>query len=458
MNEAKRPNLLFVFADQLRACACGCYGDDFARTPTLDALAAGGVRATNCFANSPVCGPMRGTMWTGTHPTRHGVVANDLAVRTDLPSLGTSLRDAGYRTGYVGKWHLDGVPRRKFTPPGPRRLGFDDFWAAFNCAHDYFRPYYFRDTGKRIEPGGYEPVVQTDLACQFLQTAKDDPRPFALVVSWGPPHDPYPQVPDEYRAMFDPADVPLRPNVKLDADNILARRLEPRRTLADYYAATTALDDQLARLLACLDAAGLTDDTIVVFGSDHGDMLWSHGWMKKQSPYEESVHVPLVLRGPGLPRGRACDAMIGLVDLMPTFLGLCGVGVPPTVQGRDLSAALRGETGAESPDAVLLTNQFSSDEGADQHMPEWRGVRTRTHTYVETSPGVAWLLFDDASDPFQMTNLAGRPEVATSQAELSARLSAMLAESDDPFVPGPDLLERMDLAEAWRERNELIYA
>ena len=451
-----RPNLLFVFADQLRACACGPYGNAFVRTPTLDELASDGVRMTNCFANSPVCGPMRGTLWTGTHPTTHGVVANDLAVRTDLPSLGTCLRDAGYRTGYVGKWHLDGVPRRKFTPPGPRRLGFDDFWAAFNCAHDYFGPYYFRDTDERIAPGGYEPAVQTDLACQFLDGGETDNRSFALVVSWGPPHDPYPLVPAEYRELYDPADVPLRPNVKPDSDNPLAKKLDPRRTLADYYAAVTALDDQLARLLAHLDATGQTGNTIVAFGSDHGDMLWSHGLMKKQSPYAESVHVPLILRGPGLPAGSDCEAMFGLIDLMPTFLGLCGVAVPPTVQGRDLSGTIRG--GTYETDVVLLTNQFSSDEAADQHLPEWRGVRTRTHTYVETAPGVAWLLFDDAADPYQMTNLAGRPEVADVQAELSARLATLLEESDDPFVPGPQLLERMGLADAWRERNELIYA
>lgn len=454
----KRPNLLFVFADQMRAEAAGCYGNDFVRTRALDRLAQRGVRADRCYATSPVCGPARATMLTGTHPTTHGVIANDLAVRTDLPSLGTTLRGAGYRMGYIGKWHLDGVPRRRFTPPGPRRLGFDDYWAAFNCAHDYFSPYYYRDTPERIEPNGYEPAVQTDLALDFLEKAKADDRPFALVVSWGPPHDPYPQVPEAYRNRYDPAGVPLRPNVDPEADNVLARGLECRRTLADYYAAVTALDDQLTRLLAALEAGGQEQKTLVVFGSDHGDMLWSHGWMKKQSPYEESVHVPLVLCGPDLPAGATSDVMIGLVDLMPTLLGLLGVEAPETVDGLDLSRALRGDAGAASPDAVLLTNQFSSDEAADQQMPEWRGIRTRTHTYVETAPGEAWLLFDDVADPYQMHNLAGRPQVSGLQRVLSVRLGEMLAASRDPFVPGAELLERMGLVEAWRDRNERIYA
>lgn len=458
MTTAKRPNLLFVFADQMRAEAAGCYGNGFVHTPALDQLAHEGVRAKHCYATSPVCGPVRATMLTGTHPTTHGVIANDLAIRTDLPSLGTILRDAGYRTGYIGKWHLDGVPRRKFTPPGPRRLGFDDYWAAFNCAHDYFQPYYFRDTPEKVEPGGYEPVVQTDLALEFLEQSKTDDRPFALVVSWGPPHDPYPQVPQAYRAIYAPAEVPLRPNVQPETVNFLARNLDCRRTIADYYAAVTALDDQLARLLAALEAGGQEKDMLVVFGSDHGDMLWSHGWMKKQAPYEESVHVPLVLRGPGLPAGAASDVMIGLVDLMPTLLGLLGVRVPETVEGLDLSAALRGEAGAQSPDAVLLTNQFSSDEASDQHMPEWREIRTRSHTYVETAPGQAWLLFDDVADPYQMNNLAGRGEASDLQRGLSVRLGEMLAASRDRFLSGTELLERMGLVDAWRDRNERLHA
>lgn len=457
---SSQPNLLWVFADQLRYDGVGSSGNRDVRTPHLDAFAASGVRATRVFANAPVCGPCRASMLTGVHPTTHGVIANDLAIRTDLPTLGTAARDAGYRTGYIGKWHLDGVPRRKFTPPGERRLGFDDFWAVWNCAHDYFNTRYFRDDEMVHHTDRYEPVVQTDLAIEFLRGQRDDAPPFCLALSWGPPHDPYPQVPVNYRAAYDPAAISLRPNAQPDADNVLAtgRNLECRRTIADYYAAMTALDDQFARLLAALDELGLRENTIVVFTSDHGDMLWAHGWMKKQTPFEESVHVPFFAAGPGLPHGATCDATIGLVDLMPTFLGLIGVPVPVGVQGVDRSAALRANQPTSGDDVALLYNQFSSDEAQDQQMPEWRGLRTRTHTYVETAPGVAWLLFDDIADPYQMKNLAADDAFAPLRAELSGRLASLLRDANDPFVPGDELLSQLNLADAWRDRNERIYA
>ena len=127
-------NVLLVFADQMRASAMGCAGNPQARTPNLDRLAAGGVLFRRAFANSPVCTPSRGTLLTGLYPLRHGAIVNDVPIRTDIESLGTIFRRAGHATGYVGKWHLDGCPRSKFTPPGPRRLGFE-YWAVHNCTH-----------------------------------------------------------------------------------------------------------------------------------------------------------------------------------------------------------------------------------------------------------------------------------------------------------------------------------
>ncbi len=188
------PNLLLVFADQMRGMDMGCAGNPDVRTPAMDRLAKQGVRLTRCFATSPVCSPNRAILLTGTYPTTNRVPGNDLPLPSHLPSLGTIARGHGYRTAYIGKWHLDGVPRTKFTPPGPRRSGFD-FWAAYNCTHDYFHPKYYRDTPQVVEVDGYEPEVQTDLALAFLDEQRDAAEPFCLVLSWGPPHDPYDQVP-----------------------------------------------------------------------------------------------------------------------------------------------------------------------------------------------------------------------------------------------------------------------
>ena len=460
------PNLLLVFADQLR-CDLGCYGNADVRTPHLDALAGQGVRLTRATANAPVCGPCRAMMMTGTFSTTNGVIGNDLPVRTGGPSLGTSAKANGCRAGYVGKWHLDGVPRDKFTPPGPRRLGFDDFWAAYNCSHDYFSPVHFRgDDPTPVRPGGrggepspYEPAVQTDLAIEFLNGSRagTDDRPFALAVSWGPPHDPYPQVPERYRRMYDPAEIRLRPNARPDADNPLAAGKDCRRTTADYYAAITALDDQFGRLMAALDDAGHAHDTLVVFTSDHGDLLWSHGLMKKQSPYAEAVGVPLIARLPGsIPAGTATPVLLGLVDLLPTLAGLLGWAVPGGVEGTDLSASVRGDAGAAGPASALIADCMAIGEASVQGLPPWRGVRTATHTYAErlddAGRRVPWLLFDDAADPYQLDNRIDSPADAATRDALRRELDGWLDRTADPFLPPAQMVERLGLQDVWQAK------
>jgi arylsulfatase A-like enzyme len=452
MPEHRPPNLLFVLADQMRGQDMGCAGNPDVRTPAMDRLAAQGMRLTDCCATSPVCCPNRAILLTGTYPTTNLVPGNDLPVRADLPSLGTLAKANGCRTAYIGKWHLDGMPRTKFTPPGPRRLGFD-FWAAYNCSHDYFHPRWFRDMPEVIEAQGYEPEAQTDTALEWLAEHANR-EPFCLVLSWGPPHDPYDQVPEHYRALYDPLKITLRPNARPETDNPLAARLDCRRTLADYYAAITALDEQLARLLDALDSLGLAENTVVVFTSDHGDMLWSHGWMKKQSPYEEAVNVPFLIRRLGrVPAGAVSDLLFGTVDVLPTLAGLMDWRDVPALEGLDLSAALRGETGAPAPDTLLLANYFACDEAAVQGMPEWRAVRTRRHTYVETPGRELWLLFDNAADPYQTENLAEKPECRPLRERLALTLGEWLRKTGDPFLPGAEFLAHFGLAEAWAERE-----
>jgi arylsulfatase A-like enzyme len=449
-----RPNLLFVFADQMRGQDMGCAGNTAIQTPCLDRLAAEGKRLTHCFATSPVCGPNRAIFLTGTYPTTNRVPGNDLPLPIGLPTLGTIARANGYRTAYIGKWHLDGLPRSKFTPPGSRRHGFD-FWAAYNCDHNYFHPRYYRDSPEAITAEGYEPEVQTDLALEFLQTQNGE-EPFCLVLSWGPPHDPYDQVPERYRARYDPESLPLRPNMQPNSANPLAIGKECRRTLADYYAAITALDDQMARLLAELDRRDLTANTLVVFTSDHGDMLWSHGWMKKQSPYDEAINVPFLLRQPGrIAPGTTSDVVIGTVDLLPTLAGLLE-WERPALEGCDLSAILCDERTSHTPESVLVANYIAEDEAVIQGMEVWRGVRTRQHTYVEKPGRIPWLLFDNAADPFQMQNLVAEAQSRALAEHLRSLLSEWLTRTRDPFLSAPEFLAHLGLADAWAERERRI--
>ena len=430
------PNLLFVFADQMRGQDMNCAGNAQMVTPTFDRMAREGVRCAKHFATTPICCPNRATMFTGTYPNTHGVMFNDHVVRTDLPSMGTIARDHGYRTGYVGKWHMD-APRDVFIPPGPRRLGFDDYWAVYNCAHDYFDARYFCDTPELIREEGYEPEVQTRLACEFLDGCDDDDRPFCLAVSFGPPHDPYEQVPDRYREMYpDPETLELRPNVEDAPREWQDPNWSMYPTTRDYWAQITSLDEMLGIMLDKLDAIGAADNTIVVFASDHGDMMYSHGRLLKCMPYEESLLVPLLVRWPaGLRAGGVCESLIGTVDLLPTLCGLCGWDAPDTLAGVDCAPNVHGDAGASEQAQLFHSIYTAYAFRKDRPAPEWRGLRTTQYTYAARPDRSCWMLFDNDADPYQMKNLAESDGHTALRESLAADLEQWLKRIGDPFLP-----------------------
>ena len=329
-----RPNVVLVFADQWRAQAAGYAGDPNVRTPALDRLAARSVRFTTAVSNCPVCAPYRASLLTGRYPLTHGVFLNDVCLSADAVSLAQAFKGAGYRTAYVGKWHLDGHGRSAFIPPD-RRQGFD-FWRVLECTHDYNKSAYYGDENSKSFWQGYDAAAQTREAQGYLRAAAGK-GPFLLVLSWGPPHNPYETAPQKYREMYRPEKLTLRPNVPPD------RAGAARRDLAGYYAHCSALDDCVARLRETLRDWGLDENTIFVFTSDHGDMLGSQGMQRKQCPYDESILVPLLVHWPRLTReGHAVAAPIGAPDIMPTLLGLAGIEIPKTVEGTDFSGRLRG--------------------------------------------------------------------------------------------------------------------
>ncbi len=447
---ASQSNLLFLFGDEHRGQALGCAGTSDVRTPVLDALAAEGVRFTHAFANTPVCTPSRGSLLTGQWPLRHGAVSNDLPVNTgpETPSIARSLRAAGYRCGYIGKWHLGGWPRHRFTPPGPQRLGFDDFWAAWECHHQYLRPkYHLNDSPEPVVlEGRYEPEVQTSLALDWLERhlRERGDRPFCLFISYGPPHGPYRPLPPGMEGLYHPQSLTLRPNC-VDTP-------EERRDHADYYAHVTALDAQIGRLLAYLRERGALDDTLVVYSSDHGTMLGSHGHHNKQQPWEESINVPLLMRfGRRLPRGTASDLLIGIVDYAPTLLGLMGLPVPPAMQGRDLSRQILGESD-DRPPSVFLAEHVCCDQAVRERLQPWRGVRTVRYTYARDTRG-PWVLYDNLADPYQLRNLVQEPAARPLLEAMEAELQRWMERLDDPLLPADALLARYGLTQAWAERE-----
>ena len=235
------PNVLVILPDEWRAQALGCMGNPDVHTPNIDRLASEGVLFRRTLANTPVCCPARANILTGTYASRNGMVANDLRLRESEITLGNLFSQAGYRTGYIGKWHLDGGPRVPgFVPPGPRRHGFQ-YWAANECWLNYFYGWYFRDENVPIIMTEYEPKAWTDLAIEFLYENQDQKQPFFLIVAPHAPHDPY-IAPEEFMKMYDPQALSMRPNW---VEGTIGGG---RKEIAGYYAAITAIDEQVGRI------------------------------------------------------------------------------------------------------------------------------------------------------------------------------------------------------------------
>jgi arylsulfatase A-like enzyme len=434
----------------MRAHALGCYGNEQVPTPNLDAMAAAGTVFDNAVSTWPVCSPYRAMLLTGRYPMANGTVHNDTGLRDGLPTIATACKEQGYATGYIGKWHLE-WHRDPFVPKG-RRQGFD-YWAVNNCAHQYMDHFYCTDTPERIHFEGYDAFVQTDLAIDYMRSHRDDP--FCLFLSWGPPHGPYNLVPEEYKERISSETIQLRPNVdeRTVVEGLLQRDAPPEETrqargqrraiieddeslkrewLHGYYAHTAALDDCIGKIRRALRDLDLAEDTILVFASDHGDMLGSHRMASKQAPFEESIRVPFLVEYPGaVPRGRRTDALLAPIDIMPSLLSLAGLDAPE-VDGKDVSAAATGGATDQQDELLIMKMLPAGNPYKSNALTTWRGVRTRRHTYVELLGVGPWLLFDNREDPYQMNNLIESPDHADLQAGFAERMRALMKKAGDP--------------------------
>lgn len=440
-----RPNILFLLADQLRSASVLGGGAALAHTPNLDALAARGRVFENTISICPVCTPYRGMLLTGRHPQSTGHLVNFVETRADEISIADAFSRAGYRTGYVGKWHL-GVGRLpgphggpEYIPEGRSRLGFE-YFRAYNFHYDYVDGYVCLDDWKVERWPGYETEGLCKYTAEFLDS--EDGRPFCLFVS---PHQPHlgkdlPFAPDRFYQNL-PAEIPLPPNVA-SADQVSSREMQRH-----YLAMTAAVDEMLGTLLNQLETSGRADNTIVIFTSDHGSMGGAHGvdpWCKKL-PYEESIHVPLVVRWPGDSlAGTRCDTLVSPVDFFPTLAGLCRVPVPAGLEGRDLSSVWLGGIEDSERDALLTMNfawnpdlLIGADDGRHKaHYQPWRGVRTKTHHLIRWLDGHT-KLYDLAADPLQRNDLAYEATHAGLRQKLEARLNELLLERGDTFEDAP---------------------
>ncbi|MDP3000542.1 MAG: sulfatase [Bryobacterales bacterium] len=442
---AARPNVLFYFADQVRAAELGCNGGKNIPTPHIDRLASQGVSFTNALSTYPLCTPYRAMLQTGRYPALSGGVMNWI----NLPSTGQSMADVfsagSYDTGFIGKWHLAAgaragtlkrsEPPRKlaeseFVPPGPLRHGYQH-WAAFNFHANFSKPFYYRDTPERLFWQEYETDAETGEAIRFINGRKGSGKPFFLTVAPHPPHPPWRpgQTPPGYLDKV-PKDLHWRPNVK-------GRMDQPDNDPRCYFAMLANVDDNVGRLMKYLDESGLAENTIFVFTTDHGEMLASQGRYNKMVPYSEAVDIPLIVRWPRrIGAGRKSDTLYTPIDHFPTLASMCGLETPKIVDGMNLSGRVLEGKGPDRDSALMMN--FISHWDFPETMtlwPEWRGVRTRQHTYVRWLNG-AEELYDNSADPYQCRNLHdGRNSPAVLN-RLRSRLKDLLKEAHDEFLPG----------------------
>jgi len=427
--ERSRPNVIFAFSDEHRWHSTSFTDMPAVRTPVMQTMASQGVQFTHCFSNYPVCSPYRAMVMSGRWPYQNGVIDNGLPLDATGQTLGKAFRDAGYDTAYIGKWHLGGNHAESF--------GFDHsmIWTGTNKHWD--ESAYHPREGEPVCPKGYNATLMTDQALTFIEKRRE--KPFFLMLSWNPPHSNFLDAPPEKKALYPEGSLPRRSNASPEQANAAGQ--EPRAwsksdwpSYQGYHAHISAIDDELGRVLSRLKELGLDDNTIVVYTSDHGSMMGSHGLGGKRQPYEESIRVPFLIRWPGvIPAGQKVDALFGAIDIFPTLCGIAGVAPGGSCSGSDYSPWLRGQKGPD-PDAQFLMHicKKGASGGENHPVPLFRGVRTRRYTYA-VGPERPLFLYDDIEDPFQMTNLVDDASKADTRKEMTDLLRHFLRKAEDPF-------------------------
>ena len=459
-------NILFLMTDQHRVDTLGAYGNKLARTPHLDELARTGTRFDRWYTPTAICTPARASLLTGQAPFRHKVLANherNVGYQEDLPrdtfTFPAALRERGWNTGLIGKWHA-GTERTPadFGLDGPHLPGWHnpvdhEDYQAFLKEHD-LPPYEITDRIRGTLPNGgpgnllaarlQQPVEATfefylaTRAIEMIRGYAAEGKPFYLGVHFFGPHLPY-IVPDEYFDMFDPADVELpksiaetfegKPPVQKNYSAHWTFDTMPlevtRKLIAVYWGYVTLIDEQIGRILAAVDELGITDDTSVFFTCDHGEFTGSHRLHDKgPAMYEDIYRTPGIIRVPGQPP-QVRDEFVSLLDCTATMLSLAGIDPTPAVDSRDLLPLVRGEHPSWSSDIVA--------EFHGHHFPYPQRMLREDRYKLVVNPDSTNELYDLVNDPDELLNIYHHPEMAAVRGRMMRRLYQVLVARDDRF-------------------------
>lgn len=472
VQKSEHPNVIYIFPDQYRNSSLGFWGEepyasavnwsgDPVLTPNLNRFAAESVVLTDAVSTCPVSSPHRGMLLSGMYPERNGVILNCMAerpessLREDAECIGDVFKSAGYSCAYIGKLHVDFPTENNPQAPGTyvsdrrpewdaytpkeRRHGFD-FWYSYGTFDEHKNPHYWDSEGERHDPKEWSVKHETDVAISFIrehQRSNPD-SPFMMMLAYNPPHSPYQSLDDcmeeDFRLYEDKSLEELY--VRENADLEMAKA----KSIRYYFANVTGIDREFGRLMALLEELDLKDNTIVVFASDHGETMCSHSLQDpKNTIYRESFNIPFVVRYPNHLTPRTDSTLLSSADIMPTLLSLAGLEkrIPKTVEGYDLSAALRGDEGAFRPESALYMRNLNGVKGEDGMVRgffgEARGLKTQRYTFEVdiTRDGElkSMLLFDDYSDPYQLNSLHDKDEQLLG--EMLRALGKKLRETND---------------------------
>ena len=448
--EPARPNILLLVSDDQRPDTIAALGNRDIHTPNLDRLVREGVAFTRAVCANPICTPSRAEILTGCDGFTAGVLDFGRPIKPELATFAGTLRQAGYHTWYVGKWHNDGRPTQRgyeetrglFRGGGGKWMPEDARdWAGRPVTG--YRGWVFQDDQGKLFPErgvGLTPDISARFADAAIELLERKPqRPFFLHVNFTAPHDPL-LLPPGYQDRYAADKLPLPPNFlpehPFDHGNLKGRDEllfrfprtpeEVRAELAAYYAVISHLDEQVGRILAALRASGQEDNTIVIFASDHGLAVGSHGLRGKQSMYEHTINVPMIWRGPGIPHGQRRQAQVYLREIFPTCCELADIKVPDTVRGQSFAAVLQGKTADRHHEEVF--GYFRNFQ---------RMIRNDRYKLVEYPAAGQVQLFDLENDPHEQTNLAAAPEQAQRVAALRHKLRAWQQQVNDPVLDMP---------------------
>lgn len=440
--KSRRPNVILIISDQFRWDCVGAYGlNPLNLTPDLNAMAAEGTAFFNAITNQPVCAPSRACLFTGMYSNRHGVWRNAIPLDPNALTFAKLFRRSGYTTNYIGKWHLapEDLNTRETLGAVPKqyRGGFEDFWEGCNLLEFTSHPYdgtIWDSDGNEIRfKDRYRVDFISDRVSRFLHQPQREP--FLLVISYLEPHfqndcncfvAPKGYA-ERYRNSFIPRDLSFFPGDWQDQ-------------LPDYYGCIACVDENVGRLRKELAALELSDHTIVVFLSDHGCHFRTRNAEYKRSGHESSIHIPLIIAGPGFNDSRVVRALVSQIDIAPTLLEAAGIARPSSMQGLSFLPLVNGQPANRSEEVFIQISESMTG----------RALRTPQWTYIVAAPDgksrpfgtsyVEYQLYDLFADPHQLVNLVGRAETREISTHFRERLALRMREAGEgpsEILPAP---------------------